>query len=505
MRLPMLLLAALLCLVIEVEASFVVDKKSRPRRSRATKPLYSSSTTQSSPSSSSLQDLRVGIVGAGPSGLLLAHGLLENGASQVDVFEARGDPRTKTTTTGSRAYALGVGIRGRTAIKSVSTKLWQSIKSRGYESERFIVMVGRLKLKLRDGQVKTTTTKKQSASVEPSVLLYQTDLCAALLDELLPGDAKLYFQERIEFCDFQKKQLCAESGKRFGPYDIMCGCDGVNSIVRKSMCAQNPKFTGETKVLPGYFKVCRLESPPPLLDSTSVILLLPKSGSKTAFIEPTINNTSCVLFAGRGEEDDPILGKELSDLKATETAILERFPKLEGANITFMAEQLNSQKASQASSVQCNTYHYDSAAALVGDAAHATGGVSGQGVNSALVDSKVLVDCLTANYESNNKHNTLSKALLEYSKKQVPEGKALYDLSFGPSPKGIFRRIRFLLSNVRDTLFQGKFGIGRPPLQTQLTTSLTSFSNIRRERSAFYDEKFPSQAEFEERIEELYQ
>jgi kynurenine 3-monooxygenase len=361
-------------------------------------------------------------------------------------------------------------------------------------------MVGKLKLKLRDGPAKTT--KEESTTVEPSVLLYQTDLCAALLDEL-PNTAQLHFQERIEFCDFQKKQLCAESGKRFGPYDIMCGCDGVNSIVRKSMCAQNPNFSGETNVLPGYFKVCRLESPPPLLDSTSVILLLPKSGSVTAFIEPTINNTSCVLFAGRGD-NDPILGKDVSDLNATETAILERFPKLEGANITFMAEQLNAQKASQASSVQCNIYHYGSVAVLVGDAAHATGGVSGQGVNSALMDSKVLLDCLTANYASNNKHNSLSKALLEYSKKQVPEGKALYDLSFGPSPKGAFKRLRFLLSNVGDTLFQGRFGIGRPPLQTQLTTSLTSFSDIRRERSVFYDEEFPSQAELEERIEKMF-
>ena len=66
-----------------------------------------------SSSQSPLEGLCVAVVGGGPSGLLLTHRLLQSGASQVSLFEGR---TRLSRNLGSRAYAMGSGIRGRTAV-----------------------------------------------------------------------------------------------------------------------------------------------------------------------------------------------------------------------------------------------------------------------------------------------------------------------------------------------------------------------------------------------------
>lgn len=122
---------------------------------------------------------------------------------------------------------------------------------------------------------------------------------------------------------------------------------------------------------------------------------------------------------------------------------------------------------------------------------------------SALVDASVLADCLTLLYDATQKESSLHDALLAYSQKQVPEGFALYDLSFGPSPSGILKKARFAFATARDTLFRGRLGIGKPPLQTMLTTELTPFSTIRRDRGVFYDEDFPDIVSFNQTLAQL--
>ena len=110
------------------------------------------------------------------------------------------------------------------------------------------------------------------------------------------------------------------------------------------------------------------------------------------------------------------------------------------------------------------------------------------------MDAAVLADCLVNNYDASAKSTSLRNSLLEYSIKQVPEGKALYDLSFGSKQKRLFASAAQAL----DFVFKGKFGLGRQPLQTLLTTSLMSFADIRRERYRRYEEAFPDSLEWEE-------
>jgi kynurenine 3-monooxygenase len=478
--------------------------------------------------------------------------------SGIDVYENRSDPRDARQKSGTgRAYALGLGIRGRTAIRSVDEGLWTAVRDRGFECERFrLHFNSKFGIKLRDAE----------DGVEPSVLIYQTDLCAALLDELdrrQIGNVRVYFDSRIADVDLASSTISlADDGAggvvsdvQRGPYDLIVGCDGANSVVRNALRAHSPPNTfsfTQRKLLPGCFKVARAEEFPPLLDPASVALILPEKNSLgiTAFVEPTIGGGACLLFAGRltdagnettttakppdidGKAADlcPILfprtdatvggvaTRSSSDVDTIAKLVVDQFPLLEGTTgLDGVVLQLLTQRTSVADSVRCNVYNSGpdapTPAAICGDAAHATGGVSGQGANSALVDSAALADCLVRCYApadadcpGDAKRAMLYRSVHSYSQRMVPEGLALYDLSFGNDGKTlpIFRNVQSMLSNALDGVFGGRFGIGKKPLQTLLASSLTSFVDIRRDRKDMYVDDFPSDEAFRLELDRVY-
>mmetsp|Transcript_3909 Transcript_3909/g.6134 ORF Transcript_3909/g.6134 Transcript_3909/m.6134 type:complete len:534 (-) Transcript_3909:385-1986(-) len=445
------------------------------------------------------------VVGAGPSGLLLAHRLLKAGAS-VSILESRSDPRGEGSLAG-RAYALGLGIRGRTAIRTSSALLWEAIKPAGFESEKF-------KLHFSPSFSVDLRTPEDNKGLEPSLLIYQTDLCAAMLNQLESQYSKTG-RLRISFGAGVVSADPVAGTVRFGSdsdgqdqllaADVIAGCDGVNSVVRSAIAEACDGFSAEKAPIPGNLKVIRFRSMPVKLDA-SAVNLVPGSGGATAFVEPTPNG-ACALITWRDEPVVPApkdasasstsevmvksLG-ELTDPSEARTQLALRFPLLEDVIDEDAGRQFVEQKPSSAATVRCNTFHYGKSV-LLGDAAHSTGGASGQGCNSALQDAVVLADLLE------NSDGDFAAALQSYSERQVPEGHALLELSIGPgADAGPVKKALYGAATFIGTLL-AKFQIGEAPLQTQLTTSLTPIAEIRRKRD-FYFGDFPTPAEFKASI-----
>ena len=417
-----------------------------------------------------LQGLRAAVVGGGASGLLLAHRLLDAGAV-VRIFEGRADPRSSDAL-GGRAYALGLGLRGRTAIRSVDEELWKSVKCAGFASDWFT-------LHLPFGAIDLRTP---DPAREPSVLIYQTALCGALLDELEKRHSdrlRINFEQKVEDVDPLTGVVTAGATETF---DLVAGCDGVNSATRAAIAQRCPGLVVERAELPGSLKVVRLDSMPPPL-APDAVHLVPGKGGLAAFLEPTPGGC-CALLSWRPGEADP---GAITDADEARLLLADSFPLIGAAfNNTAVGAQFVQQPLSKAATIRCNAYTSDRVA-LLGDAAHSTGGASGQGCNSVLQDAAALADALI------EASGDVAGALETYAAARMPEGHALLDLSVGPT--GALRRARFGLSAVVSSLLY-KFGIGEPPLQTIFTTTLEPFAEIRRRCDGTFG-AFPTASDFD--------
>ena len=448
------------------------------------------------PREANVLSLSVLIVGAGPAGLLLADRLLSAGCS-VHLVESRADPRAGSLE--GRAYALGLGIRAQRAIRTVGDRLWETIKPSGFASERF-------KLHISPTFAIDLRTPEDNNGLEPSLLIYQSDLCSAMLDHLesnfeSTGRLKISFESRLKSLDTSTGVAQLQSDKdvhELPAADLVAGCDGVNSVVRSSIAAACPGFEVTQTKLPGSFKVLRFPEMPSKLDPTAVHAI-PGKGSSSAFVEPTARGACALINWREGVDTKPLpnLG-QLDDAEKAREALVAYFPLIEDALGEDAGQQFVNQKASQASTVKCNTYHFGRAV-LLGDAAHCTGGVSGQGCSSAMKDSVVLAELLLREVGSGH---SVAETLALYSRQQVPEGHALLDLSLGPSEEvGPVRKALYGAASFAGTILS-KVGIGDPPLQTLLTTCLTPFAEIRRDRDFFFGD-FPKQKDFDEMISKV--
>jgi len=239
---------------------------------------------------------------------------------------------------------------------------------------------------------------------------------------------------------------------------------------------------------------------PVALDPTAVHAI-PGGGGCTAFVEPT-SRGACALInwrdtpkaaesEGAGKAGTIELGS-LTEPSQARAELETRFPQLANSLDDDSGRQFVEQLPSRAATVRCNTYHHG-VAVLLGDAAHSTGGASGQGCNSALQDSAALADALE---ESGG---DVQEALLAYSKRRVPEGHALLDLSVGPREEvGFVKRALYGLSSFVSAV-GARFHITEPPLQTELTTTLVPFAELRRKRDFFFGD-FPDAKAFNAEI-----
>ncbi|MGI0486689.1 FAD-dependent oxidoreductase [Pantanalinema rosaneae CENA516] len=411
---------------------------------------------------------RVVIVGAGPSGVLLAHYLLRQGEQyQVALYDRRPDPRQTDFST-ARTFPISLNDRGMDALKPIPS----------VAAEIDAVSVKMVGTVFHQTNGKRRETKRK----QPLITLDRTRLVIVLLEQLaqLQPDPRLTIRFNCQCTELDLAAKVAtfqtvhtESPETFTvEYDLLIGADGANSTVREQLVAAH-QVEVEQKYVPNAYKSIVLPPPDPKLgielepnkiqtwrtsDGTLVMLLSQRDSSLSGVI----------LF--------PYHRNPLSD-RTTPEALLEffqqRFAEVGQMMSVDDAAMILEHPVARVLTIRCNRYHYGDSVLIIGDAAHAVSPALGQGCNSALEDV-VILDNLLREYGDDS-----GQAIAQFTERRLTDAHALTEISDYAFPTTTRLFIEFILreqlAKVLHPLFPKIFP---PPLAELVFDSTVPYSQI---------------------------
>jgi kynurenine 3-monooxygenase len=374
---------------------------------------------------------KVAIIGAGPSGILLAYYLLRRGDKyQINIYERRSDPRTISFSK-SRTFPISLNERGMSALRKI-TGLEPAVKAVSVE------MTGTL-FHQKNGKSRLTPRKK------PLVTLDRTNLIIVILEQL----TRKYNENRLQIhfdCPCTGVDLAAktvtlknipEEQNFTVDYDFLIGTDGANSVVRQAFHT-TADFKCEQKYYPTDYKSIFLDNSKNSslhLQSDHIHTWRLPDGTLMVALHQADGTLSGAINFPR--EKNQIVG--LSHPEEVLTFFQENFPEIGQIMTAEDAQAFLDRPIAKILTVRCSHYHQGDSVLIMGDAAHAVSSSIGQGCNAALEDVAIF-DHLLDEYNDN-----LADALSEFTMRRQPDGYALVELGdyAFPTSTGLF--IEFIL------------------------------------------------------------
>jgi kynurenine 3-monooxygenase len=326
------------------------------------------------------------IVGAGPTGALLAI-LLERRGLEVELYEARPDPRAALADSG-RSINLALADRGIHALKVAG--VFADLGS------KLLPMRGRL---IHHSNRKTAF---QPYGQRPNEVIYSVSrhsLNQALIEvaESRPG-IRLYFEHRLESADFEAKSACIRDLKLHRlvtvPMQPMLATDGAGSIMRRQMAAQRLIQASETDLEHGYKELAIPAGPKGSFRMASDALHIWPRGNFMLIALPNSDGsfTATLFLPKRG----PVSFASLRDAPSVEQFLKQHFP--DALELMPNAiEDFNLHPVGFLGTVSANPWHVEGQATLIGDAAHAMVPFHGQGMNCCFEDCIEFDACAARN------------------------------------------------------------------------------------------------------------
>ncbi|MDH6056429.1 FAD-dependent oxidoreductase [Umezakia ovalisporum] len=374
---------------------------------------------------------KVAIIGAGPSGILLAEYLLRrDNKYNINIYERRSDPRIVSFSK-SRTFPISLNPRGMSVLTQIEG-LEAAVKAVSVE------MTGTL-FHQKNRKSRFTPRKK------PLVTLDRTNLVIVLLKQLTQkydeSRLKIHFDCECTSVDFAAKIV---KFKNIGAkddftvnYDLLVGTDGANSVVREGFLGAED-FYCEQKYYPTDYK--------------------------SIFLENTKNSSSCLksdnihtwrledgtLMVALHQADGTMSGAinfphqknqivNLSSAQEVMQFFQQNFPEIGQMMTLEAAKAFLERPTAKILTVRCNHYHLDDSVIIMGDAAHAVSSSIGQGCNAALEDVAVFNQIL------NEYADNLAETLPQFTTRRQPDGYALVELGDYAFPKSTKLFIEFIL------------------------------------------------------------
>ncbi|XP_065528809.1 kynurenine 3-monooxygenase isoform X3 [Lathamus discolor] len=380
---------------------------------------------------------RVAVVGGGLVGALNACFFARRGF-YVDVYEAREDIRMASFTRG-RSINLALSHRGRQALRAVGMEEQLQFGQRaGLCSLPFQIVSKGIPMRAR--RIHTPSGKKYSIPYgKKNQYILSVDR-ANLNRELLTAaekysNTKLYFGHKLLGCNAKQGTLTIKRSDQQHlevAYDLIVGCDGAFSTVRKEFMRQT-RFNYSHEYIPhGYME---LSIPPKDGDfamEPNYLHIWPRNTFMMIALPNMDKSFTCTLFMPFEEFEKLTTGEQV--LGFFQTYFPDAIPLIGERELKQDYFLLPAQAMI---SVKCSSYHLGSQCVLMGDAAHAVVPFYGQGMNAGFED------CLVFDELMDQFHNDLGACLPEFSRLRVPDDHAISDLAMYNYVEVTFTRIRY--------------------------------------------------------------
>jgi len=347
------------------------------------------------------------IVGAGPTGALLAILLARRGQS-VEVYEARPDPRTVLADSG-RSIDLALADRGIHALRAagVFETLGPSLRP----------MRGRM---IHDEDGKTAF---QPYGQRPNEMIFSVSrhrLNQALIEVAAarPG-VTMHFQHRLESADFaantaQIRDLGSDRVLTL-PMEPLLAADGAGSTMRREMAARQLIQVREIDLEHGYKELTIPAGPQGAYRMAGDALHIWPRGNFMLIALPNDDGSfTATLFL-------PKLGNasfaSLRDADAVEQFLARSFPDARELMPQALA-QFRAHPVGFLGTVSALPWHVRNQATLIGDAAHAMVPFHGQGMNCCFEDCIEFDACVA-------RHSSWEAVFAEFGARRKPNTDAI--------------------------------------------------------------------------------
>lgn len=325
----------------------------------------------------------VRIIGAGPTGALLAI-LLQRRGHSVELFESRTDPRGVQAESG-RSINLALADRGIHALKLAG--VFEEVE------HALLPMRGRL-IHHPQGGTSLQPYGQRSNEVIYSVSRHRLNQALLEVAARRPG-VTAHFEHRFEAAEFDEGTAVIRDLRRGRlitiPMEPLLATDGAGSAMRRRMSSLNLIDAQETDLEHGYKELSIPADPAGGFRLDRDALHIWPRGNFMLIALPNDDGsfTATLFLPKRGE----VSFESLSGAAAIDRFLSDSFPDVRGLMPDAVAE-FERHPVGFLGQVSANPWHYRGVTALIGDSAHAIVPFHGQGMNCCFEDCVQFDACM---------------------------------------------------------------------------------------------------------------